>query len=76
MDRAHEIVKRFQITPKNELLILHGLYMQAKNGDNNSKPLVCYIDKWNAWLKNKGKSQQQAKKEYISMVYELMDKYL
>lgn len=79
-NRAATNIKKITITPDNdELLILYGLYKQAKFGNNaTSEPPVWQIkekSKWRAWTNNNGKSMEQAKNEYIEFVYRLFEKY-
>ncbi len=73
-------IKSLKIRPTdNELLLLYGLFKQSTIGDNNtSKPLALWIKetyKWEAWNKQKGKTQDIAKKEYIKTVELLLNKY-
>ena len=55
----------------DDLLNLYSLFKQAKEGDNNtSQPSFYQLEakaKWNAWNSQKGKSQDQAKHEYVSL---------
>jgi len=52
-----------------ELLELYGFYKQATVGDNNTgQPWALQIEaraKWDAWTKNKGMSQADARARYI-----------
>jgi len=63
--------KDLKLSDEN-MLKLYGLYKQATVGNNNTeKPSFYQIEakaKWNAWEGNKGKSQEQAKVEYIAVV--------
>lgn len=58
---------------------IYGLYKQATVGDiNTSRPGL--LDpagryKWDAWEKMKGKSQEDAKKEYVELFFELLEPY-
>ena len=79
-NRAATNIKKLTIKPENdELLILYGLYKQAKFGNNaTSEPPMWQIkekSKWCAWTNNNGKSMEQAKNEYIEFVYSLIGKY-
>ena len=63
----------------DELLQVYSLYKQANVGDNNTdKPGMLSFEakaKWEAWNKQKGKSQEDAKKEYIDLAKNLLIKY-
>ncbi|EJS43698.1 acb1p [Saccharomyces arboricola H-6] len=63
----------------DELLELYGLYKQATVGDNDKeKPGIFNMKdryKWEAWEDLKGKSQEDAEKEYIALVDQLIAKY-
>ncbi|CAD6624501.1 CEI_1a_G0020160.mRNA.1.CDS.1 [Saccharomyces cerevisiae] len=63
----------------DELLELYGLYKQATVGDNDKeKPGIFNMKdryKWEAWENLKGKSQEDAEKEYIALVDQLIAKY-
>jgi len=77
--RAAEEVKTLPSKPsENDLLKLYGLFKQATVGDNNvNKPGMLDIKgkhKWDAWNKNKGKSQDDAKREYVDFVEKLKSK--
>jgi len=52
-----------------DLLSLYGLYKQGKEGNvNTSQPWAIQIEaraKWDAWASHKGKSQAQARHEYV-----------
>jgi diazepam-binding inhibitor (GABA receptor modulator, acyl-CoA-binding protein) len=53
----------------DDLLSLYGLFKQANVGDNKeSQPYRIQFEaraKWDAWDKQRGKSQDQAKHEYV-----------
>mmetsp|Transcript_71659 Transcript_71659/g.133979 ORF Transcript_71659/g.133979 Transcript_71659/m.133979 type:complete len:94 (+) Transcript_71659:84-365(+) len=53
-------------------LKLYGLYKQAKEGDNTAaQPWAIQLEakaKWDAWTQHKGKSSEDAMKEYIDEV--------
>lgn len=63
--------------PSNEtLLVLYSLYKQATEGDNTAEPPSNPFDfvsraKYEAWASVKGKSTEQAMKEYIDLVNKL-----
>ncbi len=62
----------------DDLLILYGLFKQATMGDNStSAPWAVQFEakaKWDAWTKNKGKSAETARKEYITFANGLLSK--
>jgi diazepam-binding inhibitor (GABA receptor modulator, acyl-CoA-binding protein) len=67
--RSKELTKR----PSNEeLLQLYALYKQATEGDVAGERPGGFdfkaIAKYDAWAEIKGKAQDQAKQEYISLV--------
>ena len=53
-------------------LAFYGLYKQATEGDNNtSQPGAVQLEaraKWDAWKASEGKSQDDAKKDYVALV--------
>lgn len=63
--------------PPNEVLLqLYSLYKQGSIGDVNTEPPSNPFDfinkaKYNAWAELKGKSQDDAMKEYIALVEKL-----
>ena len=63
----------------DELLELYALYKQATVGDNDKEKLGIFNMKdrykWEAWENLKGKSQEDAEKEYIALVDQLIAKY-
>ncbi|KAG2171798.1 hypothetical protein INT43_008178 [Umbelopsis isabellina] len=75
---AADAVQTLSTKPSDDdLLKLYGLFKQATIGDNNtSKPTFDIRGryKWDAWNANKGKSQEEAEKEYIALVEELKSK--
>ncbi|CAM0137034.1 acyl-CoA-binding protein (ACBP)/diazepam binding inhibitor (DBI)/endozepine (EP) [Umbelopsis sp. WA50703] len=75
---AADAAQAFTTKPSDdELLKLYGLFKQATIGDNEtSKPTFDIRGryKWDAWTANKGKSQEEAEKEYIALVEELKAK--
>lgn len=58
---------------------MYALYKQATVGDNDKeKPGIFNMKdryKWEAWENLKGKSQEDAEKEYIALVDQLIAKY-
>jgi len=61
---------------EDKKLKLYGLYKQVNTGDINiDQPYMIQIEarkKYNAWLAVKGKSKEDAQKEYIAYVQELL----
>ena len=63
--------------PSNEVLLqLYSLYKQATTGDVDTEPPSNPFDfvnkaKYNAWTELKGKSKEDAMKEYVSLVEKL-----
>ena len=71
-DRATELPKR----PPNDILLqLYALYKQGNEGDiTGDRPGFADFEgraKFDAWNKIKGKSTDEAKQEYISLVEKL-----
>ncbi|VDM98162.1 unnamed protein product [Thelazia callipaeda] len=66
-----------------EQLQLYGLYKQAIHGDipsPNDYPPPQFNDIWNlnkydAWLKNKGKNRKQCEEEYVEIAQTMIKKY-
>ncbi|CAL8340462.1 unnamed protein product [Boreogadus saida] len=79
-DAAAAEVKQLKSKPEDaEMLKIYALFKQASMGDN-STAFPGMFDftgkaKWNAWDAEKGKSQDDAKTEYIAKVEELKTKY-
>ncbi|XP_004525625.1 acyl-CoA-binding protein homolog [Ceratitis capitata] len=78
---AAEKIKTFTKRPTDEeLLTLYALFKQASFGDNTTpKPGMLDLKakaKWDFWNKQKGKSQDAAKQEYIEYVEKLSASYL
>jgi acyl-CoA-binding protein len=74
--RSKELTKR----PGNEeLLLLYSLFKQATDGDVSGDRPGGFdfkaIAKYDAWADLKGKSKDEAKKEYISLVEKLYQEY-
>jgi acyl-CoA-binding protein len=63
--------------PSNETLLqLYSLYKQASEGDVNTEPPANPFDfvakaKYNAWADLKGKTNDEAMKEYIGLIQKL-----
>ncbi|KNC78039.1 acyl-CoA-binding protein like 1 [Sphaeroforma arctica JP610] len=79
-DGAQVAVKNLKTSPSNdEMLKTYALFKQATVGDcNAAKPGMFDVKgkaKWGAWNDIKGKSQDDAKAEYIKHVEELIAKY-
>ncbi|CAG9467757.1 unnamed protein product [Pedinophyceae sp. YPF-701] len=66
-------------TSNEDKLALYGLFKQATVGDcNTSRPGMLDMAgkaKWDAWDKLKGKSQDEAMQDYITLVETLKEKY-
>ena len=71
-DRATKLPKR---PPNDILLLLYALYKQGNEGDvTGDRPGFADFEgraKFDAWNKIKGKSNYEAKQEYISLVEKL-----
>eukprot|EP00612_Vaucheria_litorea_P008588 CAMPEP_0171478774 /NCGR_PEP_ID=MMETSP0946-20130122/4973_1 /TAXON_ID=109269 /ORGANISM="Vaucheria litorea, Strain CCMP2940" /LENGTH=82 /DNA_ID=CAMNT_0012009465 /DNA_START=7 /DNA_END=255 /DNA_ORIENTATION=+ len=74
-DKAAEAVKQLKDVKQDDLLIIYGLFKQANNGDcTGSRPGM--LDpkgqaKYDAWKKNEGMSQDDAKEKYVAKAKEL-----
>lgn len=67
--RSKELSER----PSNEdLLLMYGLYKQATMGDNKEERPGGFdfkaVAKYDSWAKQKGKSKDQAREEYIALI--------
>lgn len=76
VERSKQLTKR----PSNEeLLQLYGLFKQATDGDVSGDRPGGFdfkaIAKYDAWAELKGKSKDEAKREYISLVERLQKDY-
>jgi diazepam-binding inhibitor (GABA receptor modulating acyl-CoA-binding protein) len=77
-EKAVEDSKGLREKPSNEtLLILYSLYKQATEGDNTTDPPSNPFDfvskaKYDAWAGVKGKTKEQAMKDYVDLVNKLM----
>ncbi len=69
--------KKLTEKPGNDVLLqLYSLYKQGSSGDNNAEPPSNPFDfvgkaKYDAWSALKGKSSEEAMKEYIALVNKL-----
>lgn len=76
-DAAVAASKTLAEKPDNETLLqLYSLFKQASEGDVNTEPPANPFDivgkaKYEAWVAQKGKTQEQAKEEYIQLVDKL-----
>ncbi|MBD1396881.1 acyl-CoA-binding protein [Pontibacter sp. JH31] len=62
--------------PSNDVLLqLYGLYKQGSEGDVNTDRPGGFdfkaIAKWDAWKKQEGKPQEEAREEYVQLVNKL-----
>ncbi|KAJ8656058.1 hypothetical protein O0I10_008280 [Lichtheimia ornata] len=78
-ETAAKEVQELKTKPSNdELLKLYALYKQATVGDVNTERPGAFDfkgkAKWDAWNEIKGKSQEEAEKEYIEFVQKLKAK--
>jgi len=76
---ASQRVQNLKKRPDNSTLLkLYSLYKQGSDGDvTGSRPGMLDIKgraKWDAWQTLKGLSQQQAQRQYIALVSELVSK--
>jgi len=79
-DAAANEVKQLKSKPADEeMLRVYSLFKQGTVGDvNTARPGMLDFTgkaKWDAWEKQKGKSQEDAMIEYIALVEELKGKY-
>jgi len=79
-DAAANEVKQLKAKPTDEeMLRVYSLFKQGTVGDvNTARPGMLDFTgkaKWDAWEKQKGKSQEDAMTEYIALVEELKGKY-
>ncbi|XP_053184080.1 acyl-CoA-binding protein [Scomber japonicus] len=79
-DAAAEEVKQLKAKPADEeMLQVYSLFKQATVGDvNTARPGMFDFTgkaKWDAWEKQKGKSNEDAMNEYINLVEQLKQKY-
>jgi diazepam-binding inhibitor (GABA receptor modulator, acyl-CoA-binding protein) len=77
-EKAVDNSKGLREKPSNEtLLILYSLYKQATEGDNTTDPPSNPFDfvskaKYDAWAGVKGKTKEEAMKDYVDLVNKLM----
>jgi acyl-CoA-binding protein len=77
-EKAVEDSKGLREKPSNEtLLIRYSLYKQATEGDNTTDPPSNPFDfvskaKYEAWASVKGKTKEEAMKDYVDLVNKLM----
>ena len=73
---AADVLKYVKELSNDNKLKLYGLYKQAKVGDINipepGKLELKANAKWKAWNQVKGKSQEEAKREYVEFVLPLL----
>ena len=76
---AVEAIKENKAISQDEQLALYGLYKQANIGDVNiERPGMLNMSgkaKWDAWKKEEGKTNDEAKAAYVTLVGELNAKY-
>jgi diazepam-binding inhibitor (GABA receptor modulating acyl-CoA-binding protein) len=76
-EKAVQDSKELPERPSNETLLnLYSLYKQATDGDNDNDPPSNPFDfvsraKYDAWLSQKGKTQEEAMGEYVALVNKL-----
>ncbi|MBB6610948.1 acyl-CoA-binding protein [Pontibacter sp. Tf4] len=78
-EAAAERSKTLTERPSNDVLLkLYALYKQGSEGDVNTERPGGFdfknIAKWDAWKKLEGKSQEEARAEYVAFVNELTSK--
>jgi len=70
--RKFNNMKKQNIIMYEDFIVVYGLYKQALFGDNIAvKPYWFFFHnmrKWNSWKKHTGKSKNEAKETYISIV--------
>lgn len=81
IEEAVALTKLFTERPSNEeLLKLYGLFKQATEGDNEEERPGGFdfkaAAKHNSWLNFKGKTKEEAAKEYQNLVKDLSEKYM
>jgi len=79
-ERAAEEIKQITKRPSNdELLSLYAFFKQATEGDvKGSRPGMLDLKgraKFDAWAKQKGKTVESARAEYVKLVAALKQKY-
>jgi diazepam-binding inhibitor (GABA receptor modulating acyl-CoA-binding protein) len=78
-EEAAKKVNTLKKKPSNDILLkLYSLYKQAKEGDvKGSRPGgfdFAGNAKWDAWNKIKGLASEEAQKQYIALVNDLVSK--
>jgi diazepam-binding inhibitor (GABA receptor modulator, acyl-CoA-binding protein) len=78
-ESAVERSKTLTERPSNDVLLkLYALYKQGSEGDVNTERPGGFdfknIAKWDAWKQQQGKSQDEARAEYVQLVNELAGK--
>lgn len=78
-ESAVERSKTLTERPSNDVLLkLYALYKQGSEGDVNTERPGGFdfknIAKWDAWKQQQGKSQEDARAEYVQFVNELTGK--
>ena len=79
-EKAASEVKKLSKSPTNEeLLSLYAFYKQATEGDvKGSRPGMLDLKgraKYDAWAKQKGRTGESAREEYVKLVETLKKKY-
>lgn len=75
-EQAVERSKQLTERPSNDVLLrLYSLFKQATEGNVNTERPGGFdfknIAKWDAWKKLEGKSQEEARAEYVQLVNQL-----
>jgi acyl-CoA-binding protein len=76
-EKAVEESKNLKDRPSNDTLLnLYSLYKQATEGDNDNDPPANPFDfvskaKYEAWMSQKGKTQEEAMADYIALIEKL-----
>ncbi len=76
-DEAVSESKSLSEKPSNDtLLVLYSLYKQATEGDNTAEPPANPFDfvskaKYEAWMNVKGKTKDQAMRDYVDLINKL-----
>ena len=75
-EKAIELVKKLKAVNDEDKLILYSYYKQSQIGDINiEKPSILNrieMEKWKAWSSVKGISKEEAMKNYVKKVKELL----
>ena len=76
-EKAVEESKNLKDRPSNDTLLnLYSLYKRATEGDNDNDPPANPFDfvskaKYEAWMSQKGKTQEEAMADYIALIEKL-----